>query len=1073
MTIKRKSLFSVLLLTITAISLASLLAVGCLWIRQEYRHFSAASDDARRRSMQAFRTDINDNVNHLVSYLDSMHSWSARKLRQDLRERVEMALDITANIYFANQFRLSPDVIKQQIKTALRKIRFNNGRGYFFIINSRGISQLHSLRPQDEGHSVLHLQDIDGKYMIREMIETVRQKGQGYVTYKWPRPGTRAVETEKISFVSYFEPLDWIIGCGEYLEDYNREIQKEAFAFIGNLQKTFRQGKRLLAFRIMNIMGGYQFARLELDPMHPENVGTYLSEDQQDPELRQFYQRMLALVRDKGHGFLEHKIRFDPQEPAVRVLSYLQWYRPWNLVIQETIPLGRIDAMIAEHQKSLAGRVRETALGITVIFTLVLGVIFLATRYVCRRMQNSFDVFAAFFKDAARQLKPIDTASLDFSEFIHLAGLANRMIAGRLEVEEALRKSRLNYQSLIENTVEGYWMIDAKMQVTDVNPSLCEMLGRQRTEIVGHRLEDFVLAEQKDDFTAQLEKLFHQRHNSFETTFVHPGGYHVFVYVNATGITDEHGQVQAGFGFLTDITERRKADAERFLLATAIDHASESVVITDASGTIQYVNPAFEKVTGYKRSEAVGQNPRLLKSGRHDDLFYRQLWATISSGNVWYGHLVNRRKDGSIFEEEGSISPVLDDKGRIVSYVAVKRDVTEQIRLQRQFRQAQKMEAIGTLAGGIAHDFNNILSAIIGYAELAMLQNSDPQTQKSIKAILDAGRRASELVAQILAFSRHSEQEFKPVQVRLITKEVIKLLRASLPATIEIRQHLASDSLVLADPTQIHQMIMNLCTNANHAMEEKGGVLAIELNDVMLDEALVAGHAGMQPGKYLKLTVSDTGCGMSPEVMERIFDPFFTTKPPGKGTGMGLSVLHGIVKSYRGTVTVDSEPGKGTTFCVYIPVYCKQHSSRQNEDRPLPRGKERILFVDDEESIAVMTTEMLSRLGYQVTSLTDGQEALELFQKDPRAFDLVITDMTMPQLTGDKLARKLMAMRPGLPVILCTGFSARMDAARARDMGIAAFIAKPVLIRELAETIRKVLDNTDPVAARTASVDNP
>ena len=1063
MTIKRKSLFRVLLLTITAISLASLLAVGFLWIRQEYSHFRAESDRSRRRSMESFREDIRYNVDQLVSYINYMHSCYDKKLRRILRERVQMAMDITANIYFADQFNLAPDEIKERIKTALRKIRFNAGRGYFFIINGRGISQLHSLRPQDEGHSVLELQDIDGKYLIKDMIELARQKGQGYINYKWPRPGTRAVETEKLSFVSYFKPLDWIIGCGEYLADYRRQIRKETFDFIANLHETYRQGKRIMAFKIRNIMGGYQFAKLVLDPSHPENVGTYMSEDQYDPDLSRFYRRLLAMVRDQGRGFLEHKIRFDPEQPAIKALSYFRWYRPWNLVILETVPIDRLDKLIASRQKLLERQIRETIMGIAVVFTLVLGVIFLAARYVCRRLQNSFDVFATFFRDAARELKPIDTGSLYFSELVHLAGLANRMIADRLEVEDALRKSRLRYQSLIENTVEGYWMIDGDMRVTDVNPALCNMLGRHRTEIVGRNLADFVLAPQRDSFVAQLEKLFSRRHNSFETIFVNSAGSHVFLYVNATVIADEQGRVKGGFGFLTDITERRRADAERFLLATAIDHASESVVITDARGTIQYVNPAFEKVTGYTRSEAVGKNPRILKSGRHNEIFYHQLWATISSGNVWHGHLVNRRKDGGIFEEEGSISPVLDDEGRIVSYVAVKRDVTEQIQLQRQFRQAQKMEAIGTLAGGIAHDFNNILSAIIGYAELALLQSNDPAIRKSIKAVLDAGRRASELVSQILAFSRQSEQEFKPVQVRLIVKEVIKLLRASLPATIEIRQHLASDSLVLADPTQIHQMIMNLCTNANHAMEEKGGVLTIELNDVVLDEKLLAGHTGLQPGKYLKLTVSDTGCGMSPEVVDRIFDPFFTTKPPGKGTGMGLSVLHGIVKSYRGTVTVTSQPGKGTTFSVYIPIHKKRPSAAADDEQPLPTGNERILFVDDEESIAAMTTEMLTRLGYRVTALTDSRKALELFSKDPLAFDLVITDMTMPQMTGDKLAMKLMALRPGLPVILCTGFSDLIDDTRARAMGIAAFVSKPVLNRRLAETIRKVLDRTNSV----------
>ncbi|GEM_PF-532696 len=1069
MAIERKSLFSIVLLTTTAISLASLLAVGCLWIRQEYKRFVADTDSFRQAYLESFRSTIKHQVHQAVAYMEYKRRWAERQMRKTIRERVDQAFQIAEHIYRANQFMVPDSAIKERIKTALRKIRFDGGRGYYFIIDSRGVMQLHSAQPDLEGRNLMSLQDLDGRFVVRDMVELALAGKQGFYSYKWPRPGTRPASADKTSFVRYFEPLGWIICCGEYWEDFTADVQKEVLAFIDDIRYGSGNQNRLQVYRILNLMGGDRFAELVAGPLLSKKDGYYLSEDRVDAGGFHYYRRLLKLIREQGEGFLEYKTPPAGDGQPRQLLSYFEWYRPWNLVVQAVMPLDDIDRVIASREAALKNQVQGTVVGIMLIFGVVLGVIFLATRHVCRRMQNSFDVFSAFFRDAARQLKPIDTGSLDFSEFIDLAGLANRMITERLEVEEAFRKSRARYQSLIENTVEGYWMIDSGMRVTDVNPSLCEMLGRRRTEIVGRSLEDFVLAEQKEDFKAQLEKIFHQRHNSFETIFVHPGGYHVFVHVNATGMADEHGRIQGGFGFLTDITDRRKADAERFLLATAIDHASESVVITDARGTIQYVNPAFEKVTGYKRSEAVGKTPRILKSGRHDELFYRQLWATISSGNVWHGHLVNRRKDGSIFEEEGSISPVLDDDGNIVSYVAVKRDVTEQVRLQRQFRQAQKMEAIGTLAGGIAHDFNNILSAIIGYAELAMLQNNDSETRKSVRAILDAGRRASDLVSQILAFSRQSEQEFKPVRVRLIAKEVVKLLRASLPATIEIRQRLVSDSMVLADPTQIHQMIMNLCTNANHAMEEKGGVLTIELDDVVLDDEQVASHTGMKPGKYLKLTVSDTGCGMTPEVMERIFDPFFTTKPPGKGTGMGLSVLHGIVKSYNGTVTVSSTPGKGTTFCVLIPVHHRQHSSRQTEESPLPGGSERILFVDDEDSIAAMTAEILSRLGYRVTSLTDSREALELFRKDPGAFDLVITDMTMPQLTGDRLARKLMAIRPDLPVILCTGFSARIDAARARALGIAAFVTKPVLNRKLAETIRKVLDKKY-AAANSAAV---
>ena len=369
------------------------------------------------------------------------------------------------------------------------------------------------------------------------------------------------------------------------------------------------------------------------------------------------------------------------------------------------------------------------------------------------------------------------------------------------------------------------------------------------------------------------------------------------------------------------------------------------------------------------------------------------------------------------------------------------------------------MEAIGTLAGGIAHDFNNILSAIMGYTEIA-LSEAEKQTSlyANLKEVFQAGERAINLVKQILAFSRQAEQEIKPVQVRLIAKEALRFLRASLPTTIEIHQNNLSDSLVMADPTQIHQVIMNLCTNAAHAMREKGGVLGVKLTEVELDTDFTEDHPEIKPGTYLELSVSDTGHGMSKRILNRIFDPFFTTKGKGEGTGMGLAVVHGIVGSYDGMITASSEPGHGSTFKIYLPAVKRQLEQQVESAEPIPTGTERILFVDDEPALVYIGKQTLEPLGYQVTTRTSSIEALELFKAKPDGFDLVITDMTMPNMTGDDLAGELMQIRPETPIILCTGYSAQINQQQAMAMGVRAFVSKPVLIRDLAETIRKVLE---------------
>ena len=511
----------------------------------------------------------------------------------------------------------------------------------------------------------------------------------------------------------------------------------------------------------------------------------------------------------------------------------------------------------------------------------------------------------------------------------------------------------------------------------------------------------------------------------------------------------------------SEVKERQQAEEERIRLATAIEQAAESVVITDRDGTIQYVNPAFESIAGYARQEAVGQNPRALKSGKHRKEFYVDLWNTIASGKVWRGHFINKKKNGTLYEEEATISPVKNTSGEIINFVAVKRDVTEEMKLEDKLRQAQKMEAIGTLAGGIAHDFNNILSAIIGYTELEEYELPEgSKTQEKLREVLKAGRRAKDLVKQILTFSRQGDQERRPLQISHIVKEALKLLRASLPTTIEIRRNIEPDTgIIEADPTQIHQVLMNLCTNAAHAMNKKGGVLEVGIRNVEVEnEGIGLEYPHVPPDHYVMLTIRDTGHGMSAGIVERIFDPYFTTKEKGEGTGLGLAVVHGIVKSYGGAITVYSEIGKGSTFNIYLPANEKKVEEEKETGDTIPTGHQRILFVDDEPSLVDIGRKMLGHLGHEVTVRTSSMEALEAFRNNPEKFDLVISDKTMPQMTGFDLAREIKQIRPDIPIILCTGFSDTTDSDKVKAMGISGLVMKPIVMREMAKTIKRVSD---------------
>ena len=380
-------------------------------------------------------------------------------------------------------------------------------------------------------------------------------------------------------------------------------------------------------------------------------------------------------------------------------------------------------------------------------------------------------------------------------------------------------------------------------------------------------------------------------------------------------------------------------------------------------------------------------------------------------------------------------------------------------RLDEQVRQGQKIQAIGTLAGGIAHDFNNMLTAILGYTELASDDvPRDSITWRNLQRVLTAGIRARDLVQQILAFSRQSTTQLQPVEISLLVREMLSLLRASLPSTIEIRQHLETDvGTVLAAPTQIHQVLLNLCTNAEHAMRATGGVLEVRLEAVEVDAAFAAAHPELKPGPHVRLTVGDTGHGMPPEVLERIYEPFFTTKDVGEGTGMGLSVAHGIVASHGGAMTVVSVPGMSTTFAIYLPRSTGPTTQPTSVPEPIPHGHEHILFVDDEAMLVHLGQELLTRLGYTVTGHTSSVEALNAFQAAPQQFDLVITDQTMPTMTGEGLVRALRDIRPDLPIVLCTGFSYAMTKDKAATLGIDAFLLKPLVAHDLGRTIREVL----------------
>lgn len=642
-------------------------------------------------------------------------------------------------------------------------------------------------------------------------------------------------------------------------------------------------------------------------------------------------------------------------------------------------------------------------------------------------------------------------------------------ISERKKTEEKLIKSEQRYHQLFDFLPYGGEVLDTEGYIIDCSPSSTRILGYSREELIGKHITELFHEESIPIYHEKFSRIKRGDLVNSELKLIRKDGKVLDILRAGQPIFDKKKDKVTGILALNvDITEWKNAVRETKQLATVVEQASEVIVITDTEGTINYVNPAFERSTGYSAKEAIGKNPRLLKSGEQDNVFYQNLWDTIREGNKWQGVFTNRRKNGEIYYEEAVIFPIRDENEKIVNYAAIKRDITLERELEQQLKQMQKMEALGTLSGGVAHDFNNLLTIINGHAEIALLHTSkEARAYTDLTAIMTAGERAENLISQLLAFSRKQMHEPKVIDINLLITDFKKMLRRLIPEDISIKDLLNRDlPYIKADHSQIEQILINLVVNARDAIKEKNDPrqdkhITIQTSYIDLDKSFSESHPGSHSGPQILISVSDTGIGMDESVKSRIFEPFFTTKEIDKGTGLGLATVYGIVKQNGGFIDVETEKGVGTTCKIYWPTTNEKPSPElaQILKHKALSGAETILLVEDDEGVRDFTATTLKNFGYTIIEAINGRKAIEILKRNKQGVDLLITDIIMPEMNGQELAKRLENIIPLNRVLFVSGYTfdhLKQDGALEEGIN---FLQKPYSIHDILSKIRDILNS--------------
>jgi PAS domain S-box-containing protein len=1062
-TIKRFSVNSILFSTLAALATIFVLGISHFIFSHDYKNFQVESRRLREDYLKTQQQMVKDEVEKTIEFIHYSWSKTESRLKTSIKERVDEAHAIATNLYAEHHMSKGKDEVRKIILDALRPIRFNNGRGYYFATRLDGVELLSANRPELEGISLLDMQDAQGAYVLRDMIKVIELEDEGFYQYRWTKPGVEGGDFPKIAYIKYFKPLNCLIGAGEYLDDVEQEIQREVLDRI----EKIRFGQYGYIF-VVNYNGV-----ILMNGVQPELIGKDLWEMTDPYGVKVMQEERRAAEKPEG-DFIQYHWEKPTTGQISPKISFVKGFPQWQWMVGAGVYADEVESVIAEKEAEGRRRMMASAVGLG----LVLLVMLMASLVICfclsRYFKRQLDLFLSFFQNMEKGGTPIATEHLFVSELHELGASANTMLEKRRRAEMQLRESEERFRSLFSNMAEGVALHELvpdergqpiNYRIVDVNPSYERILGIRREDIIGKLATEAYgtseapyLKEYGDaalsGITAHMETFFPPMGKHFEIS-VAPWGARGF----ATIFSDATARRKSEEALLESERELQRAQSIAHIGSYSWDIANDKSVWSEELKRILGCEdraPSFDLIVSLLHPEDREHVLEKGKRAREEGIAFEAEYRIIrSDGETRWLH------DRAEAESNSSGIPVRMF-GTIQDITERKKDEQQREKLELQLRRSQRLETVGTLAGGIAHDFNNLLQVINGYTEMVIEELGPEQAVcASLVEVSKAGKRAARLVSQLLAFSRRQVLRPENLDMNEVIAHLLKMLGRL------IGEHIRLDLVpghrlgaVYADRGMMEQILINLCVNARDAMPN-GGTLTIETENVAINGSYCEAHPWAKPGRYVLISVTDTGSGMDKETLERAFEPFFTTKAPGQGTGLGLATVYGIVQQHQGMIHAYSEPGSGTTFKVYLRIVERMASDVGPKiGHRAVGGTETILLAEDEEMVRDLASRILEKAGYRVLTAKDGEEAFVLFRENASQIDLLLLDVVMPKLGGRGVYEKARALKPDIPALFASGYTE--NAVHTNFVLKEGFrlIQKPFSGEDLLRAVREILDES-------------